>query len=134
MRHCTQSIILGAAFFATVALPVGAQASTARMPTAASQASSFQVFPSAPIETLNPRTDGISSTLDPHEEGYKKGYSDGYASGVRSSKQSCSHPDELDPASGHPDTPYWSAYREGYLAGFDHSFYGICLADQDRGP
>ncbi|MEV0308235.1 hypothetical protein [Nonomuraea fuscirosea] len=104
MRHSTQSIILGTAFFATVALPFGAQVSAVPNSEAHVLAATSPVYEPSP-----------------YQRGYDKGLSDGYARGTARSMNHC----ERDYLAAWPEVgegAYKIGYREGFEVGFVRGF------------
>jgi flagellar biosynthesis/type III secretory pathway protein FliH len=101
MRHNRQSIILGTAFFATIALWPGTQASA--VPSSATYAAPAAI---AADPTLYKPPD-----RSPYQEGYEKGLSSGEREGSAQARSHCA------------DTTSWpkwpeGAYGVGYAAGY----------------
>lgn len=105
MRHTPQSIILGTAFFATVALWPGTQVS----------AVSSAVTYAAPAVIAADQTPYQPPDPTPYQEGYNKGLSEGQQEGDAQALNRCA-----DTASWPqwPEGAYGSGYADDYQVGW----------------
>lgn len=106
MRHTRQSIILGTAFFATVAIWPGTQTS------AASSSAAYV----APAVTATGPTPYQPPGPTPYQEGYNKGLSQGQREGDAQARSHCA-----DTASWPqwPEGAYGVGYADGYQLGWN---------------
>ncbi len=98
MRRTTQSIIVGSALFAAVALPVGA-------PAAVGPTSEAQI-----AWAISPPDDS-----SPYQKGYAKGLSEGYQEGETRAREHCA---DIPSWPNWPPGAYGVGYADGYMLGW----------------